>query len=129
MNTTTLDLLEKNPVSSQMTNDLWVGYHVTVLSNFVRGYDKYSHHYSKTNIAESTFENQFFLLSEEDLEIGVKKAKRLLEKLNLPQNEIMVMKTKVPRRCLKNDHVTGVGFYVPQNYIRVDAVYLLEEAA
>jgi hypothetical protein len=38
---------------------LW---HVTVLSNFARGYDKYARVYSKAGIAESTFPDRFFLL-------------------------------------------------------------------
>lgn len=42
-----------------------------MLSNFLRGYDKYERIYSKVGIAESTFSDRFFLLREDELEIDV----------------------------------------------------------
>lgn len=59
-------------------------YHVTVLSNFALAYDRYSRQYSKAVLDRSTFPDRFFLLEEEELEIGVAKASTLLAKLGLP---------------------------------------------
>src|SRR5690349_20532303 len=53
-------------------------YHVTVLSNFLRGYDKYARVYDKARIVESTFPDRFFLLAEHEMGIGIAKASALL---------------------------------------------------
>ena len=45
-------------------------YHITVLSNFVRGFDKYRRVYSKKLIPESTYPGQFYVLREDELETG-----------------------------------------------------------
>jgi len=61
-------------------------YYVTVLSNLVRGLDKYSLRYSKSAIQESSFKNEFYLVDKSELEIGINKASQLLEKLNYDGN-------------------------------------------
>jgi hypothetical protein len=43
-------------------------YHVTVLSNLVRGYDKYARIYDKSKIIESTFPGRFFLLAKDEVD-------------------------------------------------------------
>ena len=53
-------------------------YNVIVLSNFSRGYNKYSRLYDKKNIPESTFSDKFFVLPKIDLSIGINKASKLL---------------------------------------------------
>lgn len=45
-------------------------YHVTVLSNFARAFDKYSLCYAKAAIPESTYPDRFYLLERSELEIG-----------------------------------------------------------
>ena len=71
------------------TEILW---HVTVLSNFARGYDKYARVYSKAGIPESTFSDRFFLLRDEELDIGIRKAGALLAKLALPGDRLTPIK-------------------------------------
>ena len=68
-------------------------YHVTVLSNFARGFDKYSHGYTKARIPESTHLDRFFLLRRGEIAIGIQKAARLLEKLGVPGNRLIVLET------------------------------------
>ena len=68
-----------------INSDTQLLWHVTVLSNFARGYEKYSRVYSKSRIAESTFPDRFFLLNESELQIGISKASKLLAKLNVFQ--------------------------------------------
>ena len=58
-------------------------YYITVLSNLVRGYDKYARIYDKSNILESTYPNRFFLLSKHEIGVGIAKASRLLHKTGL----------------------------------------------
>lgn len=101
-------------------------YHVTTLSNFVKGYDKYTRQYAKTNIPQSTFPDQFFLLAEDELPIGIAKATRLLEKLNLPGDRLVALQTSVPDDQLRRDHASGLGQYIPQNRIDLEALHYIE---
>lgn len=102
-------------------------YHVTTLSNFVRGYDKYKGQYSKAHIGQSTFPDQFFLLKEDELPIGIAKASKLLSKLNLDGDRLIALKTRAYADNLKSDHASGVAQYIPQNYIDLDSVYFIED--
>ncbi len=45
-------------------------YHVTVLSNFARGFDRYPRLYRKSAIPESTYANEFYVLPAELSEGG-----------------------------------------------------------
>lgn len=99
-------------------------HHVIVLSNFARGYDKYSHEYSKTRIPESKFTDKFHLLELDQLNIGIEKNNRLLTKLNLPGNALLILETQVAEsRLFKTEH-TGLGHYIKGDSIRVQRVYL-----
>ena len=69
-----------------------IKYHVTILSNFSRGYDKYSNCYSKNNIPVK-FPDKFFLLDEEQLFIGLAKNRKLLNKNNDPDDKLLILKT------------------------------------
>ncbi len=102
-------------------------YHVTTLSNFVRGYDKYKRQYSKAAIGESTFPEQFFLLRKDELPIGITKAQKLLDKLGLDGDRLIALQTHAPEDALRNDHASGVAQYLPQNYIDLDCVYYIEQ--
>jgi hypothetical protein len=104
-----------------------VRYHITVLSNFARGYDKYARVYSKKSIPESTFSEQFFLLRREDVEIGVEKAQRLLDKLALPANRLIALETVVEESELHANNSTGLGQYVQSSSIHVHDVHTVEK--
>jgi len=105
------------------TESLW---HVTVLSNFARGYDKYARVYSKAEIAESTFPDRFFLLREDELEIGIRKAGGLLAKLALPGNLLLALRTHVSTDLLRANTRTGLGRFIESSSIRVDGVAFVE---
>ncbi len=104
-------------------------YHITTLSNFAKGYDKYKRQYSKADIAQSTFPDQFFLLRENELPIGVAKAARLVEKLELEGDRLIALKTRVPENHLRRDHASGVAQYIPQNYINLESVYFIDNTS
>jgi pyruvate-formate lyase-activating enzyme len=105
---------------------LW---HVTVLSNFARGYDKYARIYSKTAIPESTFPDRFFLLKDDELEIGIRKAHALLEKLALPGNRLLALRTRVAADALRPNTRTGLGRFIESPSILVDAAMFIENGA
>jgi molybdenum cofactor biosynthesis enzyme MoaA len=105
------------------TETLW---HVTVLSNFARGYDKYARFYSKAGIPESTFPDRFFLLRESELGIGIEKASGLLAKLGLPGNRLIALRTEVASSTLRLNRRTGLGRFVEMPTIRVDGVAFVD---
>src|SRR5262245_9694512 len=100
-------------------------YHVTVLSNFARAYDKYTGLYSKARIPESTFPDRFFLLRREEIQIGVAKASRLLGRLQLEDDRLLVLETSVAEGDLRDNTTTGLGRYVERPHIRVTSVHVL----
>lgn len=100
-------------------------YYVTILSNFARGYDKYTRRYSKETIPESTFPDQFYLLDYENLSIGFNKVTRLLDSKNTQSDakdeQIIVIKTQVHKYEL-HPAPSGKGQFVDRNYINVTEV-------
>jgi pyruvate-formate lyase-activating enzyme len=101
---------------------------VTVLSNFARAYDKYSQRYSKDALPESTFPDRFFLLSRDELPIGIAKASRLLAKLGLPGDRLVVLETRVDPSALRANTRTGLGRYLQQSHVRLSGVHLLDDS-
>ena len=102
-------------------------YHVSVLSNFARAFDKYTGTYSKTLIPESSFPGRFFLLKREELHIGIDKAGRLLSRLQIPGNRLIVLETVLPPSRLKANTRTGLGQYIDGDHIEVRRVHALRD--
>lgn len=98
-------------------------YHVTVLSNFARGFDKYSRSYSKVGIPESTFPDRFFLLRRDEINIGVEKATPLLAKLGLGNNRLLVLETEVESAELQPNLRTGRGRFIQSNRIMLKQLH------
>ena len=96
-------------------------YHAIVLPNFARGYDKYSRTYDKSCIPESRFPDQFHLLKEADLGIGVAKAGRLSDRLG--GGRVVVLQTSVPNHTLHPNERTGLGEWVASGRIEIDGVF------
>lgn len=109
----------------QVINNTDVYYHVTVLSNFFLGYDKYSRTYSKTGIPNSSYPGIFFLLDRSNLHVGIDKASKLLDRLNLTNNKLIVIETKTGDAQIKANDVTDtkLGEYIEQNWINVLNIY------
>lgn len=106
------------------TETLW---HVTVLSNLMRGYDKYARVYSKAGIAESTFPDRFYLLRENELGAGIMKAQGLLDRLALPGNRLVALRTVVPEHELRENTRTGIGRYMEHGSIVLDGIVWVDE--
>lgn len=101
-------------------------YYVTVISNFAKGFDKYQRTYSKSGIPESSYPNRFYLLREQELNIGIKKASKLLQKLNLPNNRLIALRSLVPTTMLKDNIDTGLGRFIEYYSIKVDGIFSVE---
>ncbi|MFJ9694557.1 radical SAM protein [Kitasatospora sp. NPDC101183] len=102
-------------------------FHVIVLSNFARGFDKYALSYGKAGIPESTFPDRFHLLTRAELGIGVGKARRLLERLAIPGDRLLVLETAVDPGELVPNEATGLGMELWEPSIRLSGVYELGE--
>jgi molybdenum cofactor biosynthesis enzyme MoaA len=103
-------------------------YYVTVLSNLVRAYDKYARVYDKCKILESTFPNQFFLLSSHEIYIGISKASSLLRKMRHAGDRLIALETHAYADELHPNLRTGHGRFMERSWIKVDAVHFLEDS-
>jgi len=101
-------------------------FHVTALSNFVRGYDKFARRYDKARIPESTFPDRFFLLDREELHIGIAKARHLPAKTGLPGDRLIAIETRLPPAELHPNLRTRLGRYVSRGFVQVHAVHFVE---
>jgi pyruvate-formate lyase-activating enzyme len=100
-------------------------YHVTTLSNFARGFDKYTRHYRKSWIAESRYPRESYLLPAADLGIGVAKASRLRDKLNILGDGLLVLRANVTRSSVRPNLRNGVGLVWPSPDLPVSGVFQL----
>lgn len=97
-------------------------YHVTTVSNFIKGYDKYTRVYSKESIVQSTFPDRFFLLLESQLQVGVEKASKLLNKLQLDGDALLVLHTSVkPSNCTLHPR----GQFIDKNWVNIKKLSIL----
>ena len=110
-----------------MTTTSETVYHVTVLSNFARAFDKYSRAYDKTLIAESTYPDQFFVLRRDELAIGIEKAERLLKKLDMRGNRLLVLASEVDTSALHANERTGKGRYLAGPRLKVEHLFFPAE--
>ncbi|MFE7764711.1 radical SAM protein [Streptomyces sp. NPDC057438] len=103
-------------------------FHVILLSNFAKGFDKYAYAYGKAGIPESTYPDRFHLLTRAELGIGVGKARRLLDRLAVPGDRLLVLETTVDPDELMPNALTGLGMELHQALIRLSAVHELDQA-
>ncbi|MGO9000006.1 MAG: radical SAM protein [Polyangiaceae bacterium] len=98
-------------------------FHVTVLSNFARAYDKYRRVYSKRRVPESTYPACFYVLGKSDLAVGRAKASVLLEKLALSGDDLLVLESRLPRAALEAHPRGGPGLVWPSPDLPIDRVH------
>ncbi|MEE1758410.1 MULTISPECIES: radical SAM protein [unclassified Streptomyces] len=103
-------------------------FHVIVLSNFAKGFDKYAFAYGKAGIPESTYPDRFHLLTRAELGIGIGKARRLLDRLAIPGDRLLVLETMVDPDKLVPNVSTGLGMELHEARIRLSAVHELDRA-
>jgi pyruvate-formate lyase-activating enzyme len=98
-------------------------FHVTLLSNLARGFDKYARSYSKAGIPESRFPDRFYLLRREELRVGVAKAQSLLERTRLPGDRMLAIETSAATDELFPNRQTGLGRYVERDWVAVESLH------
>lgn len=98
-------------------------FHVTLMSNFARAYDKYARSYSKKNIPESRYPDRFFLLRPEELAIGIAKTTSLLERTRVVGDRHLVLETHMDSEELRPNTDTNLGRYIERDWIDVDALH------
>nr|WP_251690855.1 radical SAM protein [Streptomyces sp. CHD11] len=103
-------------------------FHVIVLSNFARGFDKYAFTYGKEGIPESTHPDRFHLLTRAELGIGIRKARRLLDRLAIPGDRLLVLETAVDPGTLVPNVSTGLGMELHEPRIRLSAIHECDTA-
>ena len=101
-------------------------YYVTIASNFIKGFDKYKKVYSKENLKASTFANQFFVLKKDELHIGIKKASKLLHKVNIKNDFLIILESDIGDLETFSDHETGLAQYIKKNYLDLKAVIVMK---
>jgi molybdenum cofactor biosynthesis enzyme MoaA len=100
-------------------------FHVTVLSNLARGYDKYVRAYDKARIPESTFPGEFYVLPKEELRIGAAKAARLRERLGLRGDALVALEADLPPEALRPNLRTGLGQVWPSPRLPLTGLHAL----
>jgi organic radical activating enzyme len=100
-------------------------YHVTLLSNFARAFDKYQRLYRKVAIPESTHPNEFYVLPASEIGVGVAKASRLRNKLRIPGDTLLVLESALPPEQVKPNLRNGVGFVWPSPDLPVSRLYAI----
>lgn len=98
-------------------------YHVTLLSNLARAYDRYAGTYSKASIPESRFPDRFFLLRADELAAGIAKGRDLLSRTALVGDRLLVLRTLVDAGELHANTRTGVGQYVARDWLTLAGVH------
>lgn len=103
-------------------------YHVTLLSNFSKAYDKYTNQYNKTKLPESTFLDKFHVLTAPDIWMGIEKTSRLLKKLGIINDKLILIETKIPddQELFRTEN-TGKGYFIKLPHIIVSDLYILDE--
>lgn len=114
----------ENDKSKYISSDKKAYYHVTLLSNLMKGYDKYSGRYSKSNIEQSRYPYYFFLLPKDQLAIGLEKARGLLAKNGKENDKPIIIKTYIQEAEVRPNTVTGtgLGLYIDRNWIKLDGI-------
>lgn len=98
--------------------------YITVLSNWLKGYDRYQSLYSKAHIAQSTYPHEFYLLKDEELHIGLEKAESLAERTGVEGERIIRILSGVKDNQVTPNLRNGKGWVYGDHKIPVKGVEL-----
>lgn len=101
--------------------------YITVLSNWIIGYDRYQRIYSKSAIQQSTYPNEFYVLRDDELSIGGSKAEKLLQKVAVAGNKMLRIETPLKDTEVSKNTRNGLGWVYPDHKIPVARLYLFED--
>lgn len=103
-------------------------YHVTLLSNFARAFDRYCRLYRKSAIPESTYPSEFYVLPADQIGAGIDKASRLLKKVGLSGDTLLALESAVTAEQVKPNLRNGVGFVWPSPDLPISGLYTINAA-
>ncbi len=72
------------------------------------GFDKYKRTYDKKMIKESSYPEVFFLLKKNNIAVGIKKANKLLSKLGLIENQLIVIETIIDSQLVSQNNILSI---------------------
>lgn len=102
-------------------------YHVTRISNFSKAFDKYTRIYDKSKISESKFKDKFFILTKDNIDIGINKTIESLNKNNQTNDKICILETNIPYdQTIYNINGKNKGQYIKNNLISIDNIYEID---
>jgi len=101
-------------------------YHVTVLSNFARAFNKYQRLYQKSAIPQSTYPDEFYVLPADALEIGITKASGLRDRLGVPGDTLLALEAVLPKERVRPNSRNGVGFIWPSPDLPVSGLFAID---
>lgn len=101
--------------------------YITVLSNWIIGYDRYQRIYSKSAITQSTYPNEFYVLRDDELSIGEAKAEKLRQKVAIAGNKMLRIETPLKDTEVSKNTRNGLGWVYPDHKIPVARLYLFED--
>lgn len=104
-------------------------FHVTALSNFAAGFDKYGLAYDKSAIPGIHFPDRFFVLRRDELDIGVDKSAALVRRLNRAGDRVLVIRGAIEAAALNPNLVTGKGRWFAGTRLPVADLFLEERGA
>lgn len=94
-------------------------YYFTVVSNFAESYEKYNRIFTKNS--NYTYPNKFFLCRPDDINAGLEKATKLLNKKNESNNKILVLESSQSDIKLESKYPV-----LESANIKVDNVYYID---
>jgi pyruvate-formate lyase-activating enzyme len=103
-------------------------YHVTVLSNFARGYDKYTRTYRKALIPQSSFPDTSYVLATADLAVGILKASRLLARLQIAGDRLIILEANIEHSQVSPNTRNGLGLIYPSGDLPLRGVFEVSSA-
>ena len=103
-------------------------FYVTLLSNFARGYDKYARIYSKQAIPESRHPGLFFLLTRDDIGIGIKKTASLMARKGKAGDRMIAIRSSLSSNLLHPNTTTGLGEVIARDWVDVRSLCWVDNA-
>jgi pyruvate-formate lyase-activating enzyme len=101
-------------------------FHATVLSNFARGFDKYARAYDKARIRESRYPDELYVLYEHELAIGARKARALCDRLAIPGDMPIALRSSADEDSLEPNARNGLGHVIRSTRLPLDGVHVLD---
>lgn len=102
-----------------------VATHAIILSNFARGFDKYSRVYDKAGTPFARFPDRFHLLRANEAEIGVRRAFDLGRRLGREGEPVLLLDALVAEESTHANEETGIGRWIEGTRIGIEGLRIV----